>query len=82
MEENGNMKTDEKTSLVQKIQTGELFTPEEVATYLKVHRVTVYNWVKLKMIDCYVLSKGAKKTTVRFDAEQIENFVLSRYRKI
>lgn len=76
------MKTEEKIPLLQIIKTGELFTPEEVAEYLKVHKVTVYNWVKLKMIDCYVLTQGKRKTTVRFDAEQIESFVLSRYRRI
>lgn len=82
MEENGNVITDEKTPLVQTLETGELFTPEEVADYLKVHKVTVYNWVKLKMIDCYVLSEGKRKTTVRFDARQIQNFILARHRRV
>ena len=57
---------------------GELYTPEEVAEYLKVHLVTVYNWVKSKKIDCYILTKGNRKSTVRFDINQIQRFIQSR----
>ena len=57
---------------------GELYTPEEVAEYLKVHQVTVYNWVKTKKIDCYILTQGKRKSTVRFDREQIQKFIQSR----
>jgi len=57
---------------------GELFTPEEVAEYLKVNLVTVYNWVKTKKIDCYVITKGKRKSTVRFDKQQLQRFIQSR----
>jgi len=53
---------------------GRLFTPGEVAEYLKVTPTTVYTWVKLKKINCHVLSKGKRKSTVRFDIEQIQHF--------
>ncbi|MBN1293473.1 MAG: helix-turn-helix domain-containing protein [Candidatus Latescibacteria bacterium] len=67
-------------SKVLKLQEtlGELFTPEEVAEYFKVHLVTVYNWVKTKKIDCYILTKGTRKSTVRFDIDQIQKFIQSR----
>jgi excisionase family DNA binding protein len=71
-----------KTPLIEQTQIGELYTPAEVAQYLKVTTATVYSWVKLKMIECYVLTKGSRKTTIRFDAEQINNFILARYRRI
>ena len=64
--------------LVLKEILGELYTPEEVAKYLKVHLVTIYNWVKTKKIDCYVLTRGKRKSTVRFDIEQIQRFIQSR----
>jgi len=64
--------------IVLKETLGELYTPEEVAGYLKVHQVTVYNWVKTKKIDCYVLTKGKRKSTVRFDIEQIQRFIQSQ----
>ena len=51
---------------------------EDVAGYLKVHLVTVYNWVKTRKIECYVLTKGKRKSTVRFDIEQIQKFIRSR----
>ena len=57
---------------------GELYTPEEVAGYLKVNLVTIYNWVKTRKIDCYVLTKGKRKSTVRFDIEHIQRFIQSR----
>lgn len=57
---------------------GELYTPEEVAEYLKVHPVTVYAWVKTNKINCHVLTKGKRKTTVRFDIEQIQRFIQSK----
>ncbi len=57
---------------------GELFTPEEVAEYLKVNLATVYNWVKTKKIDCYVIAQGKRKSTVRFDIEQIKRFMQLR----
>ena len=57
---------------------GELYTPEEVAEYFKVHLVTVYNWIKTKKIDCYVLTRGTRKSTVRFDIDQIQRFIQSR----
>jgi len=64
--------------IVLKETLGELYTPEEVAEYLKVHQVTIYNWVKTKKIDCYVLTQGKRKSTVRFDIEQIQRFIQSR----
>jgi excisionase family DNA binding protein len=72
------VKANDKITLLKTMCFGELFTPEEVARYLKVDKVTVYSWVKLKKIDCYVLTQGKRKTTVRFDIEQIERFIQSR----
>ena len=57
---------------------GELFTPEEIAKYFKVHPVTVYNWVKESKIDCYILTVGKRKSTVRFNIEQIQQFIQAR----
>lgn len=70
--------TNDNRILVLKEILGELYTPEEVAKYLKVHLVTIYNWVKTKKIDCYVLTRGKRKSTVRFDIEQIQRFIQSR----
>jgi len=61
--------------LVLQDTLGELYTPEEVAKYLKVNLVTVYNWIKTQKIDCYVLTRGKRKSTVRFDIEQIQRFI-------
>ena len=71
-------KTTNNRTLYLKETLGELYTPEDVAKYLKVHLVTVYNWVKTRKIDCYVLIKGKRKSTVRFDTEQIQRFIQSR----
>ena len=57
---------------------GELFTPEEIAKYLKVHPVTVYNWVKENKIDCFILTEGKRKSTVRFNKEHIQQFIQAR----
>ena len=70
-----NFKTDLKETI------GELFTPEELAGYLKVHPVTIYNWVKNGKIECYVLSQGIRKNTVRFDTQQIQQFIKSEKKK-
>lgn len=53
----------------------ELYTPEEIAKYLKVAPSTIYNWVKTGKLDGYVLSKGKRKSTVRFDKDQIQQFI-------
>ena len=70
-------KTNNKILTLQE-SLGELYTPEEVAEFLKVHLVTVYNWVKTKKIDCYILTQGTRKSTVRFDIDQIQRFIHSR----
>ncbi len=57
---------------------GKLYTPEEVAEFLKVAPSTVYNWVQTGKIECYVLSRGKRKSTVRFDNQQIQRFMKSR----
>ena len=57
---------------------GELFTPKEIAEYFKVNQVTVYNWVKEKKIDCFILTEGKRKSTVRFNIEQIRQFIQAR----
>ena len=57
---------------------GELYTPEEVAEYLKVSLSTVYDWTNKKNIDCYILSQGKRKSKVRFDIHQIQQFIKSR----
>lgn len=57
---------------------GELFTPEDISQYFKVSPTTVYNWVKTNKIDYHVLCRGKRKTTVRFDLEQIQRFIQSR----
>ena len=57
---------------------GELYTPEQVAEYLKVASSTVYNWIQTGKIECYVLSRGKRKSTVRFDFQQIQRFMKSR----
>ena len=57
---------------------GELFTPEELASYFKVTLVSIYNWVKTKKIDCFILTKGKRKSTVRFNQEHIQKFIQSR----
>ena len=59
-------------------QFGELYTPEELAEYLKVSPSTVYNWAKTHKLECHVISKGKRKTTIRFDREQIQKLVESR----
>ena len=57
---------------------GKLYTPEEVAEFLKVAPSTVYNWVQTGKIECYLFSKGKRKSTVRFDFTQIQRFMTSR----
>ena len=57
---------------------GELYTPEDVAEYLKVSLSTVYDWANKKKIDCYILSQGKRKSKVRFDINQIQRFIKSR----
>ena len=64
---------DESTALMK--QLGELHTPEEVARFLKVNQMTIYNWVKTGKLDCHVLSRGKRKSTVRFDLSQIKEFI-------
>ena len=44
---------------------GELYTPEEVAEFFKVHLVTVYSWVKTNKIECHVLTQGKRKSKPR-----------------
>ena len=76
-----------ESTLMQKKQSGaeelgqhfgELYTPEEVATFLKVNLMTIYNWVKAGKIECHTLTQGKRKSTVRFDKAQIKKFVHSR----
>ena len=62
-------------------QLGELYTPEELASFLKVNQMTVYNWVKTGKIECHTLTQGKRKSTVRFDLSQIKNFMHSRRKK-
>ena len=57
---------------------GVLYTPEEVAEYLKVASSTVYHWAQAGKIECYVLSQGKRKRTVRFDNQQIQRFKKSQ----
>jgi len=57
---------------------GELYTPEELASYFKVTPVSIYTWVKAKKIDCFILTKGKRKTTVRFNQEHVQRFIQSR----
>jgi len=59
---------------------GKLYTPEEVAGFLKVAVSTVYNWAKTGRIKCFTLSEGKRKTTVRFTAGHIEAFLSSQKR--
>jgi excisionase family DNA binding protein len=54
---------------------GELYTPDEVAEYFKVAPSTVYNWAKTGIIEGHVLSQGKRKSTVRFDRDQIQQFM-------
>jgi excisionase family DNA binding protein len=56
----------------------ELLTPEELASYLKVSPSTVYNWAKTGKIDCFVLSQGKRKSTVRFAKKHISDFIQKR----
>ena len=57
---------------------GELYTPEEVAEFLKVSISTVYTWAQTGKIESHVLSQGKRKSTVRFDSNQIQQFINSR----
>lgn len=57
---------------------GELYTPEEVSGFLKVALSTVYNWAKTGKIECHVLAQGKRKSTIRFDMNQIKQFLQSR----
>ena len=57
---------------------GVLYTPEEVAEYFKVASSTVYHWAQTGKIECYVLSQGKRKRTVRFNDQQIQRFIKSR----
>lgn len=60
---------------------GELYTPEEVAEYLKVAPSTVYNWFKTGKLIGHIISRGKRKSTVRFDEEQIKRFANSMNRR-
>lgn len=64
-----------KIMLSQQDLPGALYTPEEVAEYLKVAPSTVYNWVKTGKLEGHVLSQGKRKSTVRFDEAQIQRFI-------
>ena len=70
---------DDSTTLSKHM--GELFTPAEVAGFLKVNLMTIYNWVKTGKLSCHVLTRGKRKTTVRFDLSQIEDFIQSKQRR-
>jgi len=54
-----------------------LYTPEEVASYLKVAPSTIYNWVKTGKLEGHTLAQGKRKSTVRFDESQILRFMQS-----
>jgi len=73
-----SIKTNDNRILKLNETLGELYTPEDVAEFLKVSLSTVYNWTNKKKIDCYVLSQGKRKSKVRFDIHQIQQFIKSR----
>jgi excisionase family DNA binding protein len=75
MEETKNIKAD---IIAPTEHIGVLYTPGEVAQYLKVAKSTVYFWAQTGKIECHVLSRGKRKNTVRFDSQQIQNFILSK----
>lgn len=51
----------------------DLLSPEEVATKLKVAKITVYKWVKKGLIPHYRLEK-----CVRFSSKDVDEFVRKR----
>lgn len=59
-------------SLNEKLE--QLYTAAEVAAHLKVTPAAVYSWYKTGKIEGVVLSKGRRKTTVRFTIQHISNF--------
>jgi excisionase family DNA binding protein len=77
----GNMKKNQlekKPNFRMANMFGELYTPDEVAKYFKVAPSTVYNWAKTGKIEGHVLSHGKRKSTVRFDRDQIQRLLKSQ----
>lgn len=57
-----------------------LWTVAEVAQFLAVKPTTIYAWVKQRSIPHVALSKGDRKTCVRFRPEAIRRWLRVRFR--
>ena len=57
-----------------------LWTVAEVAEFLAVNPSTVYAWVKQRLIPHVALSKGRRKTCVRFRPDAIQRWLRTRDR--
>ena len=55
-----------------------LWTVSDVAHFLAVNRSTVYAWVQQRRIPYIALSRGARKTCVRFREDAIRRWLRSR----
>ncbi|MFA6473205.1 MAG: helix-turn-helix domain-containing protein, partial [Candidatus Latescibacterota bacterium] len=62
-----------KNNSSQKLE--KLYTPKELAEFLSVTLSTIYNWVKTEKIEAHILSQGKRKSTVRFNKDQIQRFI-------
>jgi excisionase family DNA binding protein len=57
-----------------------LWTVSDVAQFLAVNRSTVYAWVQQRRIPHIALSRGARKTCVRFREDAIRRWLKARDR--
>ena len=57
-----------------------LWTPKDLAEYLAVKPVTVYEWVKRRRVPHILLSAGKRKETVRFRRQDIDRWLKQRER--
>ncbi len=58
-----------------------LLTPRELAAILGVKPATIYGWVKARMIPHITISRGRRKSTVRFRESEIESWLRQRRQK-
>jgi excisionase family DNA binding protein len=58
-----------------------LWTVKELADYLAVKPSTIYLWVRKRSIPHLVLSRGPRKSCLRFRPEEVESWLNRRQRK-
>ncbi|MCH7803103.1 MAG: helix-turn-helix domain-containing protein [Acidobacteria bacterium] len=59
-----------------------LWTVKELATYLAVRPATIYLWVKQRSIPHLVLSRGTRKSCIRFRPDDIQDWLNQRQREV